>query len=54
MITITSPTGAQHCFWPHYWSTYCIHNKHGDCRLTCKHCERPCLCPCHEKATNGH
>lgn len=32
---------------PHYTSTYCIHELHEDCRLTCKTCQLPCLCPCH-------
>jgi hypothetical protein len=30
-----------------YVSTYCQHDRHGDCRLTCKVCQAPCLCPCH-------
>lgn len=29
-----------------YISTYCQHTLHGDCRLTCKVCSAPCLCPC--------
>lgn len=38
--------------WPHptrhlYTSTYCQHAQHSDCRLTCKVCSAPCLCPCH-------
>lgn len=32
----------------HYVSTYCMHEAHGQCRLTCKTCRQPCLCPCHE------
>ena len=31
----------------HYLSTYCFHERHGDCRLTCKGCEAPCRCACH-------
>lgn len=31
----------------HYVSTYCIHDLHESCRLTCKHCERYCRCRCH-------
>lgn len=34
--------------WPHYWSTYCMHELHDDCRLRCKHCDAHCQCPCHE------
>lgn len=34
---------------PHYTSTYCIHELHDDCRLTCKHCKTPCRCGCHER-----
>jgi hypothetical protein len=33
--------------YPHYFSTYCIHDLHQDCRLTCKTCRAPCLCACH-------
>ena len=36
-------------YWPHYYSTYCIHGLHDQCRLTCKTCKQPCLCICHEK-----
>lgn len=32
----------------HYLSTYCLHGNHDDCRLTCKTCEQPCRCPCHQ------
>lgn len=35
-----------------YISTYCQHDKHEDCRLTCKICESPCLCPCHTVVEN--
>jgi DNA-binding XRE family transcriptional regulator len=38
---------AEWVAWPHYWSTYCIHLRHPDCRLTCKMCDAPCRCPCH-------
>lgn len=31
----------------YYVSTYCLHELHDDCRLACKHCGAPCLCPCH-------
>lgn len=30
-----------------YLSTYCWHENHGDCRLECKTCKRPCRCECH-------
>lgn len=36
--------------WPHYYSTYCIHDLHDQCRFTCKHCEETCRCDCHEEA----
>lgn len=29
-----------------YVSTYCQHAQCGDCRLSCKVCGAPCLCPC--------
>lgn len=32
-----------------YLSTYCLHGKHSDCRLTCKTCAAPCICACHKK-----
>jgi hypothetical protein len=34
-------------FYPHYYSTYCIHDLHDECRLTCKTCGAPCMCDCH-------
>lgn len=34
-------------YYPHYYSTYCVHGLHDRCRLTCKHCERYCRCNCH-------
>jgi hypothetical protein len=34
----------------HYVSTYCIHDNHTDCRLTCKTCKAPCRCWCHRPA----
>jgi hypothetical protein len=39
---------------PHpYLSTYCYHENHGDCRLTCKTCAAPCICDCHKKGEMG-
>lgn len=33
----------------HYTSTYCLHAKHVDCRLTCTHdLSELCNCWCHE------
>jgi hypothetical protein len=32
---------------PHYTSTYCLHDAHEHCRLTCKLCSEPCRCSCH-------
>lgn len=40
-------------FFPHYFSTYCIHGLHGDCRLTCKTCQLPCRCECHAHNDGG-
>ena len=31
-----------------YTSTACQHEFHGECRITCKFCDTPCICPCHE------
>jgi hypothetical protein len=31
----------------HYVSTYCIHDDHEHCRLTCKTCGVGCRCSCH-------
>jgi len=36
-------------YYPHYFSTYCIHGLHERCRHTCKHCERHCRCDCHRE-----
>lgn len=30
-----------------YLSTACHHVRHDLCRLVCKFCEVPCMCPCH-------
>lgn len=30
-----------------YTSTACVHGLHSRCRLSCKFCLVPCLCPCH-------
>ena len=38
-------------YYPHYFSTYCIHGLHDRCRVTCKHCERYCRCACHQPGT---
>lgn len=41
-------------YYPHYFSTYCIHGLHDRCRLTCKHCDRSCRCDCHQEGrTDG-
>jgi DNA-binding CsgD family transcriptional regulator len=32
-----------------YRSTACYHERHDDCRLTCKFCTQPCNCPCHTR-----
>jgi hypothetical protein len=37
----------------HYYSTYCIHGQHADCRLTCKVCASPCRCKCHTEAEDS-
>lgn len=34
-----------------YWSTACLHQEHGQCRLTCKFCHQLCGCGCHWRAT---
>jgi hypothetical protein len=34
----------------HYTSTACQHAKHAECRQTCKFCNAPCACPCHDEA----
>jgi hypothetical protein len=35
-----------------YVSTYCQHEQHSDCRLSCKICKAPCLCPCHSQTAS--
>lgn len=32
----------------HYYSTACLHLKHGECRGSCQFCSRPCGCECHK------
>lgn len=36
-----------------YVSTYCQHDWHSDCRLTCKVCGADCLCQCHRFSEVG-
>lgn len=31
-----------------YVSTACWHQMHHTCRQTCKHCDEPCRCECHQ------
>jgi hypothetical protein len=38
---------VDHAMLAHYFSTYCLHADHLNCRLTCKICDAPCRCPCH-------
>lgn len=38
---------VEHTRLGHYLSTYCLHDRHDDCRLVCKVCEAPCRCACH-------
>jgi hypothetical protein len=33
----------------HYVSTYCLHDDHAACRMTCKTCGQRCRCECHLK-----
>lgn len=33
----------------HYVSTYCMHDVHESCRLTCKFCTALCRCSCHDR-----
>lgn len=37
--------------WHNYISTACHHSLCDQCRLKCKFCETPCLCPCHERSS---
>lgn len=46
--TVATATINGERYYPHYYSTYCVHGLHEQCRLTCKHCEQPCLCRCHQ------
>lgn len=38
----------KHQSYPHYYSTYCMHELHDECRETCKHCSERCKCDCHK------
>lgn len=31
----------------HYYSTHCLHHKHEECKVTCRHCPERCKCHCH-------
>jgi len=31
----------------HYTSTACLHDRHDECRQTCKFCSAACRCACH-------
>ena len=44
---VLDPDGLGHT----YLSTYCLHSKHTQCRLTCKdeECQAPCVCQCHRQ-----
>lgn len=36
-----------------YYGTYCHHDNHGACKLVCKTCSSPCICPCHQEEVVG-
>lgn len=36
-----------------YLSTYCLHDRHEDCRQVCKVCTEPCICSCHDRMTTS-
>lgn len=48
-LTDDSPLNAEEVYahLGHYVSSYCIHEDHENCRLTCKTCKDPCRCHCH-------
>jgi hypothetical protein len=31
----------------HYYSTWCMHGLHHQCKAECKRCAAPCRCRCH-------
>lgn len=31
----------------HYYSTWCMHKQHEQCKGSCKSCAAPCRCDCH-------
>lgn len=35
-----------------YLSTACYHDKHDNCRNTCKFCVTQCICNCHGKVSD--
>jgi hypothetical protein len=53
-MSVENPSDAvHHTRLGHYLSTYCLHEDHGSCRLTCKICEAPCRCDCHASEEDG-
>lgn len=40
---------------PHdYLSTACLHDRHDECRRTCKFCEVACKCRCEHRGAEVH
>ncbi len=48
---IDSKDGSSVAFWPHYYSTPCLHHLHEQCKGKCKFCEERCRCDCHQEKT---
>lgn len=42
-------TGEETTFLPHYFSTSCFHDLHGQCKGSCKFCPEKCRCDCHKE-----
>lgn len=36
-----------------YLSTACLHERHDQCRRSCKFCGMPCRCECHQDLNIG-
>jgi hypothetical protein len=47
-ITVVA-NGEDITYWPHYYSTPCLHDLHDQCKGKCKFCEERCRCPHHQE-----
>lgn len=51
LTAVDRRTGTTTTFWPHYYSTPCLHDLHDRCKGVCKFCPEKCRCSCHAEKT---